>query len=420
MNRITTRQIECGATLIVENIPGVRSVGMTWTFPGAGGASDPADRRGVSAMWEELLMRGAGSLSSRAQADVFDTLGFSRSADATTSYFSITGAGLGSRLEEALPLFVDMVRRPRFDEASIEPARDLCLQAIEALKDDPQERASALLREKHMRPPFDRSSLGTVEGLRAVCREDAAGGWLMRTGPEGAIITLAGAVRADHAAGLLDGLLRGWRGGGREPEPTGEAERGYHHVTDETNQEQILIAHDAPAERDEDSMVERVIVAALSGGMSSRLFTEVREKRSLCYSVHASYRSERDDGRVVAYVGTTPERAQEALDVLWRELTRINRSSGGSGDGDTISAEEYARAVVGLKSRTVMAGESTGARAAALAADWRRLGRARSLDEILAAVDAATLARVHARLAMRAPGKATVVTLGPTELKSPA
>src|ERR1043165_6716293 len=119
--------------------------------------------------------------------------------------------------------------------------------------------------------------------------------------------------------------------------------------------------------------------------MSGRLFTEVREKRGLCYSVSASYRGDRDYGVVMGYVGTTPERAQESLNVLFAELERIQTPAG------KVEKDEFDRAKIGMKSRLVFSGESTGARAGALAGDWHRLGRARTLEEMAAEIDKVTL-----------------------------
>jgi predicted Zn-dependent peptidase len=147
--------------------------------------------------------------------------------------------------------------------------------------------------------------------------------------------------------------------------------------------------------------------------MSGRLFSEVREKRGLCYSVSAGYRPDRDYGVVTAYVGTTPERAQESLDVLIAELHRISTPEG------RVTEEEFKRAKVGMKSGLVFSGESTGSRAVSLAADQRKLGRPRSLDELAQQVDAVTLDQLNAYLARRAIGAATIQTLGPRDLKSP-
>ena len=152
--------------------------------------------------------------------------------------------------------------------------------------------------------------------------------------------------------------------------------------------------------------------AVFSGGMSGRLFTEVREKRSLCYAVSASYAADRDFGRSIAYSGTTPERAQETLDVLRGELDRIATKAG------AVTADELRRAKIGLKSRTVMAGESTAARAGALARDMWKLGRPRSLDDLTAAIEAIELDPLNAYLARRRLSDRTIVTIGPGALKA--
>lgn len=414
MDRITSTRLDCGATLITEKIPGVRSAGLTWLVP-VGVAREPENRLGCSAMWSELLFRGAGPLGSREQADAFDALGCSRGTKAETFFQAISATMLGSRLDDALGLITDMVRRPRMDDDSVEPSRDLCLQAIESLADDPQERVMHLLRARHAAPPINRSSLGTVEGISALTGDELRGLWKSMAAPGGSYIGAAGDVDHARLADRMNALLDGWAGAAPEVSwSDAGAVRGVHHEADKTNQVQIALAHDSPAEPSPDAWPERLVAAVLSGGMSGRLFTEVREKRSLCYSVWSSYGTDARYGRTVAYVGTTPERAQESLEVLLGELRRINTPAG------RITADEFKRAVAGMKSRLVFSGESTGARASALAHDMYKLGRARSLDELAGAVDGLTLDGVNEYLGRRSLGRMTCVSLGPAPLAFPA
>ncbi|TVQ33473.1 MAG: insulinase family protein [Phycisphaeraceae bacterium] len=416
MVRPEVRTLRCGAPLIIERIPGVRSVGVSFLIAG-GVAREPEDRQGMSAMWSELLFRGAGELDSRAHSDALDRLGAARSCSVRTFHLHLGATLLGARLHEALPLLTDIFLRPRADEASIEPTRDLCIQSVEGLRDEPQERVMENLRTHHNPPPLNRSSHGQIEGLKRITRDDMLAWWRASALPEGSIIAVAGDCDPDAVQRRLDELLEGWTGAA--PTVTwndSDADRGAHHETNPTNQVHIALAHDAPRESDENSVLERIIIAALSGGMSGRLFTEVREKRSLCYSVFAAYRADRDSGRVTAYAGTTPERAQETLDVLMQELSRIN---GAVATGGGVSEGEFQRAVVGMKSRVVMSAESTSGRAAALADDWHKLGRARSLDEIAEQIDAVTLDQVNARLADRDLGRMTAATIGPAPLTMP-
>lgn len=409
MDSLQSTQLDSGARLIVEKISGVQSVALTWLLP-VGSAYDPAHLLGRAAVTSEMLLRGAGALNSRAFADAADAVGMNRSAEPGTFYMKIGASFLADRLPDALPLLVDLVRRPRFDDDAFEPSRQLALQALESLQDDPQQQAVLAARERHYPSPLNRSGMGSPQGLAALDVSLVRRGWSEGAVPGGSIIALAGNVELPPVRDLLTTLLSGWNGATPALAIENSAPRGYSHQTDDTNQVQIVVVHDAPAAPHHDAVLERVVCSILSGGMSGRLFTEVREKRGLCYAVSASYRSDRDFGSVTGYVGTTPERAQESLDVLLAELYRLAQGA---------EQEEFERAMIGLKSRVIFSGESTPARAAALASDMHKLGRPRSLDEITAELDAVTLDRVNAYLSTRTLGTLTIQTLGPATLRPP-
>ncbi len=409
------RMLACGMPLLVERIEGVKSAGFSWLITG-GASRDPEGKEGLSALWSDLLLRGAGDLDSRAHRDALDSLGCSTGTLVRTFYMSLGGTLLGERISDALPLVVDMVLRPRFDEESLAPVKDLCSQAIEGLKDEPQERVAIETTRQHMSAPLNRSGIGTLAGIAAVSQTDVVEGWTKGAKPKGSILAFAGDVDGDRLEGELNQLLDGWSGAPSAAAHPGPGLRGYTPIIDETNQTHITIAYDSPQEDDANSMLERVVTSALSGGMSGRLFTEVRERRGLCYSVYASYRADREFGRTIAYSGTTPERAQDTFDVLLAELDKIN---GKPSEGGGVSESEFERAIIGMKSRTVMSGESTNARASALAGDYHKLGRPRSLDEITRQIDAVTLDAVNGYLEGRRLGDITIVSLGPGELQMP-
>lgn len=412
MSSIQTFQTVGGTTVLVEEMPGMRSAAYSWLVPG-GSADDPADAQGRAAMWAELLMRGDRELDSRAQADAFDRLGCARAVSVGAYFMSLSGTCMGTKLGDSIQLVARMLLTPRMADDAIEPARDLCLQALESLKDDPQERAMHSARERHHPSPLNRHGMGTVEGIETLNGDRLRGEWPTVATPGRSILSFAGAVSASAIKASLDTALRGWAGASLEPQASGEPPRGYGHITDPSNQVQIIVAHDAPSESHADSMLEKILISVLSGGMSGRLFTEVREKRGLCYSVSASYRADRDNGTVTAYVGTTPERAQQSLDCLFEQLLHISTPAG------KITRDEFNRAVVGMKSRLVFAGESTGARASSLATDFHRLGRARTLDEIAAQIDAVTLDQLNEYARRRQIGRTTIQTLGPSALTPP-
>jgi predicted Zn-dependent peptidase len=150
-------------------------------------------------------------------------------------------------------------------------------------------------------------------------------------------------------------------------------------------------------------------VNVLSGNMSSRLFTEIREKEGLCYAVWATYQTLKDRARVVCYAGSRNERAQRTLDLLLRELRRLPEG---------VEVEEVERVQAGLKSSLIMQQESTAGRALSLASDWYYLGRVRSFDEIHHAIDALTPQSIGAHLRRCPPEDFAIVTLGPKPLEA--
>jgi predicted Zn-dependent peptidase len=159
---------------------------------------------------------------------------------------------------------------------------------------------------------------------------------------------------------------------------------------------------------DEHYYHERLALNILSGGMASRLFTEVRTKRGLVYTVFAAPRVFKGLGLVLGYAGTQPERAQECVDVMLGELRRIS---------DGVTQDELDRARTGLLAALVMQGESTGARAGAMASDMYLINRPRSLDEIRSAVDGITLESLNQYLAQNPPHDFAVLTLGPSPVE---
>lgn len=397
--------------LIVEPMGGVRSAAMTWLLP-CGCATDPASIEGVSTLIEELLLRGCGGRSSRDDADAFDRIGGSRAANVGTYAMVVSASMLGRSLEKTLPLLVDMVRTPTMDDESLTATKDLAMQAIDSLKDDPQERAMLAARARHQPSPINRSGLGTKAGIEACTRDAVLTHWRSHALPKGSILAFAGDVDPAAIESQLNALLSDWTGAAPAPVLGPVGPRGYAHENDPSAQVQIVWVADAPSETSPDSILEKLLISVLSGGMSGRLFSEVREKRGLCYAVSAGYRGDKDWGTITAYVGTTAQRAQESLDVLRAELDRITTPAG------AITQEEFDRAKIGMKSSLVFSGESSGARATAIAADYRRLGRPRSLDEMAAEVEAATLDQLNDYASRRRWGSVTIQTVGQSALKA--
>jgi predicted Zn-dependent peptidase len=327
-------------------------------------------------------------------------------------HLQIAATMLGSRVEDALPRFVELARDPALPADHLDAVRSLALQSLDSLADDPQQRVVLRLRERQLPAPFNRTGLGDRTALEGATIERLRAAWSARALPGGSILALAGDVDPDRIATALEGLLAGWSGVAKEPVELAPALGGTAHEASESAQTHIAVGFRAPPEGDPGATLFRLATRILGGDSSSRLFSEVREKRGLCYSVGATYSGGRDRGMLSVYAGSTPERAQDTVDCIDREIRRF---------AEGITPEEFARASVGYTSRLVMSGESTAGRAAAAAGDWYRLGRVRSLAELKAEVEAITAERL-ARFVGDAFGSAWLATrcaytIGPAPLR---
>jgi len=406
MPEIHQHTFENGLQLLAEPMPGVQSAALTFLTP-AGNTRQPAEQLGITNLLAEAIGRGAGGLSSREHSDALDMLGVHRSTSAGNRHLRIGATLVGDKLHDALPLLLDQALRPNLDAKEFEPSRDLCLQEIDALDDEPQSRVMIDLRSRHFPEPFGRPTTGRREHLQALTPDDLSAFWQSAVVPGGSILAVAGRVDFDALVQRIGELTADWAGTAPDIAPTTDPTRGTHHTDDQTEQVQIALGYDAIPDTDERSILQRMATAVLSAGTASRLFTEVREKRGLCYSVSASYAGMRDRGAVLAYAGTTTPRAQETLDVMLEEIHKLH---------DGVTQDELDRARVGMKSRLVMQGESTSARASAIAADLYVHDRPRTLSELADRVDTATRDKVNAYLKDNRPGPMTIATIGPEAL----
>ena len=156
-----------GLALLGEPMAGVQSAAMTFLTP-AGNARQPEQQLGVAPMLAELMGRGAGGLSSRPHSDALDDLGVHGSLSNGNRHLRLGAVLVGDKLLDALPLLLDQALKPNLDASELEPSRDLCLQEIDALEDDPQARVMIDLRSRHYPTPLGRPGVGVREHLKAM------------------------------------------------------------------------------------------------------------------------------------------------------------------------------------------------------------------------------------------------------------
>jgi predicted Zn-dependent peptidase len=402
---IVSHTFENGLVLVAEPMTSVESAAFTFLVP-AGCAYDPENRAGLATLTSEMTLRGCGLRDSRKFVDDLDSLGVERGEGVSELHTNYRGATLARNLPKTLQIYADLLRRPRFPEDQLEAARQMVIQELNAVEDEPAQKVMHELGKRHYPAPYGRPSQGTLEGLTAITLDDVRAHYgLFR--PNGAILGVAGRIDWPALVDQVGELFADWKPVDRSPPHEGTRGERHAHVQHESNQTQIGIAYDAVAYRHPDFFQLRGAIGVLSGGMSARLFTEVREKRGLCYTVYASLHSLKDRGSVICYAGTSAERAQETLDVMLAELRRLEQG---------IEDHELNRVKARVKSALIMQQESSSARSASIAADWYHLGRVRTLDEVGQLVDALTCESINRYLQQNRPRDFTIVTLGPKPL----
>ena len=413
MSGIHLERLDNGLRVALEPIDGMATCSLCWLVPaGTAGDREGAAGEGETTLLTEMILRGAGSLDSRGWSDALDGLGCERRTTANPFHTLLTATMMGSRLAEAMPLLSDAVLRPQLAAEHLDPVRRLALQALEGLSDDPQHLVMLRLAERFLPAPYNRTGFGHAKGLESATIAALRQSWQRRAVPTGSILAIAGAVDAHAAMPVIRAALGRWSGSIDEPAVTSPPRGGSDHLAMETAQTHLAMALPAPPDGHAEATALRLASLVLGGESSSRLFTEVREKRGLCYSVGASVSLGRDRGMLQVYAGSTPQRAGQTLACIRGELERFAQG---------ITADEFERARTGLKSRVVMQGESAAARASSVAGDLFRLGRARSLADLAGEVDRLSLDGVNEAIARHwAAGwmdRLTLASIGPAPLE---
>ena len=407
---ISLINLDNGMKVVVEEMPWLPSVSFSLSLP-IGTIGDPEGLEGSSIVLHEWLDRGAGNRSSRELTDALNDLGIRQGGNSGKETASFQAAMLTDVLPQALELHADIVQRPTLIAEEFEPARTVALQELASLDDEPARRMFIALARNYFASAHGQSSYGTQEGLKALTVESVRTDYNSRMSPKGTILSLAGGIKTEEILPHIEKYFGNWQGKEIELPEVTLSDNKIEHIQSDNAQTQIGVAFKAVAPNSDDWYENALAVEVLSGGMSSRLFKEVREKRGLVYSVFASNYTLKDFGYTLAYAGTTPERAEETLQVLLAELEGIYKG---------VTSNELERARTGILSSLVMQGESSTARASSLARDTFLRGKPRPLKAVKAEIESKTLADINDFLHARPKPDFTVMTLGPKALKEVA
>jgi predicted Zn-dependent peptidase len=406
MQILDKHTLKNGMTLLAEPMAEVASAAFDFMIP-AGASTLPDGCKGASNVISDWIFRGAGDRDSRALGDALDNLGLHRAGSIGSSHIAIGAVLEATNLANAIALYADIILSPTLAEDQFELAKQLAVDSVLALDDDPRQKVMLKLREEFYPDPLGRSAMGEIDELENLSAEYAKQILTDRFNLSRTIFTLAGKYDFDQVTNQLESLFdRDAAQTTTDINPIAKGQK-YTHIQSEGAQVHIGLMTPAVKSDDPDYYNARIAVSVLSGGMSARLFTEVREKRGLCYAIGARYHCLKDAAGIACYAGTTPDKAQETLDVIMAEFNKL---------ADGISAEEIDRAKVGLKSSLIMSSESSSSRAGGIGSDFYRLGRVRSLEEIKQKIEETTVDSVLNYLRANRFENFTVVTIGPKEV----
>lgn len=402
VSSILTETLPNGLTILVEEMPDVRSASFSLMVP-AGSLYETEGTNGTAAALADWITRGAGQRSSRDLSSALDRLGVQRDEQVGWNFLTLSGATLADNLSATLEIYRDILLSPQLDEAEFEPVLIGLEQSLMAQEDDLQRKTFVELRKRCYDMPWGRPTDGSLEELEHVSSSVVREHYRRCVVPQGAILGIAGNVSAPAIIRQVSDLLGNWTGAAPRLALSTPAPGGAIHIPHDSTQTHIAIAYPAVAPNHPDYYAAWATSSILGGGSSSRLFSEVRENRGLVYTVYASLNTLKQEGRMIVYAGTTTERAQATWDVTMSELRRL---------AGTIADDELERCKVRAKSSLIMQQESTSARASGLARDWFHLGRVTTLEEIRNQVESLTCARVNEYARLYGPDRLTSVTMG--------
>lgn len=395
-----------GLRIVTEHMPGLESAALgLWVS--AGGRHERVEQNGIAHFLEHMAFKGTRRRTALQIAEEIEDVGGYINAYTSRECTAYYARVLKDDVALALDLIGDIVLNPIFDPREIEVERGVILQEIGQSADTPDDIIFDWLQEAaYPEQPLGRTILGPTERVQSFGRADFDRFVAEHYGPGQLILSAAGAVDHDEIVRLAEAQF-----GHMKPVPSavpqaGQFVGGEHRVLKGLEQAHFTLALEAPGYRSDDIYTAQIFATALGGGMSSRLFQEIREKRGLCYTIYSSVGSYDDTGLLTIYAGTSGDDLPELVGLTVDELKR---------SAETMTEAEVARARAQMKAGMLMGLESPSSRAERLArliAIWNRIP---PLSETVDRIDGVTLAGLREHAGALGQGGAAMALYGPVE-----
>ncbi len=377
MINITT--LNNGLRIVNEYMSDIESVSINvWVKTGS--RNENKQNNGISHFLEHMAFKGTKTRNTQQIAEEFDDIGGRVNAFTSVSKTAYYTKVLKENVEAAVELLSDIVQNSIYLQEEMEKERFVILQELAMTKDDPSDIIGDYFSETaYKNQPYGRTILGPAKNIKKFTREDILSYVDKQYKTEDIVISFAGRLENEEAVKLVKKYFTSLNvGKNKEPEKavyTG----GYFAKNKKLEQTQLIMGFESYTHLDKHFYEAGVLSIVLGGGMSSRLFQEIREKKGLCYRINAGNTSSHDTGIFDIYCAVSPDKVNELIISIIEELKKTVKN---------ITEEECQRAIVKLKSNILMSRESNSSRAQKNASNILSKDRIISTEELIGEIEA--------------------------------
>ncbi|WP_458789902.1 M16 family metallopeptidase [Yoonia sp. MH D7] len=398
-----------GFRIVTENMPGLKSASIgVWVD--VGGRHERLEQNGIAHFLEHMAFKGTKSRTALQIAEAIEDVGGFLNAYTSRENTAYYARVLQEDVPLALDVIADILMNSTFEPSDIELERGVILQEIGQANDTPDDIIFDWLQEiAYPDQAIGRPILGPAERVQTFMRDDLTAFVGEHYGPGQMILAAAGGIDHDKIVMQAEALFGHLSPVIRDPKLLQPAKFGGGELRRNKDLEQVhfALALDGPDYRDPAIYTAQIYASVMGGGVSSRLFQEIREKRGLCYTIFAQAGAHEDTGMTTIYAGTSAEQIAELANVTIDEMKRA---------ADDMTAAEVARARAQMKAGLLMGLESPSNRAERLARLLSIWDRIPTLDETIDRVDAVTTGDVKEFSGQMAGQAASAMALyGPAE-----
>jgi predicted Zn-dependent peptidase len=407
-NFYQSTRLNNGLTVISERVPGVRSISLGLWIK-AGSRDENRRQAGITHFLEHLVFKGTTTRSARDIAEEFDDIGGELNAFSAKEYTCLYARILDHHLDTAINVLSDLATNPVFRPADIESERAVVLEEVNMHEDAPAELVHDLFDQRLFAGhPLGRRVIGTEKAIRSMTRDDISAYFNNGYTAPNIVVAAAGNVLHNKLVRQIEGAL-----GDRDGAVNNRRARRPMVAPDtfvqprDTQQAHICFGFEGMSVRDDDRFVLSLVDTVLGGGMSSRLFQNIREKRGLVYAVY-SFRSQyAETGSMAVYAGTSADKATIVCRLISEEFDRVSSKG--------ITGKELARAKEQLKGSLVIGLEDITTRMSRLGRGLMCGAEILSADDLIARIDGISASDVKRVAAKVLAGPRVLTVIGPVE-----